>query len=86
MLKKTFVVKLPSGLHARPATLFVQKASSFPCEIFIIKGDKRVNGKSIMGIMSLGVAAGQELTIEADGENEAEAVVALGEILESVHE
>jgi len=86
MLKKTFVIQNPTGLHARPATLFVQKATSFPCEIHVSKGTKTVNGKSIMGLMTLGAAKGDEITLEISGEREAEAMEELGKLLESVHE
>jgi phosphocarrier protein HPr len=86
MLKKTFVIQNPTGLHARPATLFVQKATSFPCEINVIKGTKTVNGKSIMGLMTLGAAKGDEITLEINGDRAEEAMEELGKLLESVHE
>ncbi|MFV9510609.1 HPr family phosphocarrier protein [Tepidibacillus sp. LV47] len=86
MVEKVFTVKNPTGLHARPATLLVQKASSFPCEITIVKGEKQVNAKSIMGIMSLGVRQGDEIKVIANGENEEEALKAIGEIIEREHE
>jgi len=85
-MEKTFTIQNPSGLHARPATLLVQKASSFPCEITIVKGEKQINAKSIMGIMSLGVRKGDEIKVITTGEKEEEALQAVGEILESVHE
>jgi phosphocarrier protein HPr len=85
MLTKTFTIQNPTGLHARPAALFVQKASAFPCEINVIKGTKKINGKSIMGLMTLGAAKGEQITLEIDGEREAEAMEELGKILETVH-
>ncbi|WP_339060408.1 HPr family phosphocarrier protein [Tepidibacillus marianensis] len=85
-MEKTFTINNPAGLHARPATLLVQKASSFPCEITIVKGDKQINAKSIMGIMSLGVRKGDQIKVVTSGEKEKEALQAVGEILESVHE
>ncbi len=86
MLTKTFVIQNPTGLHARPATLFVQKATSFPCEINVIKGTKKINGKSIMGLMTLGAAKGDEITLEISGEQAEQAMEELGKLLEAVHE
>ncbi|MFY0544062.1 HPr family phosphocarrier protein [Brevibacillus sp. H7] len=86
MLRKTFIIQNPTGLHARPATLFVQKATSFPCEVNVIKGTKKVNGKSIMGLMTLSAAKGDEITLEVSGEQEEKAMEELGKLLESVHE
>lgn len=86
MITKTFVVQNSAGLHARPATLFVQKATSFPCEVSIVKGTKRVDGKSIMAVMTLGIAKGDEITLEVHGENEEQALAHLGNILKKVHE
>lgn len=86
MLKKTVTIQNPSGMHARPASLFVQKATSYPCEIHIIKGTKTVNGKSIMGLMSLAIAKGDQITLETNGDREKEALEELGGILESIHE
>lgn len=86
MLTKAFIIKNPSGLHARPASLFVQKATSYPCNIHVIKGSKKVNGKSIMGLMTLGAAMGEEIILEIDGEGEQQAMEELGGLLETVHE
>lgn len=86
MVTKTFIIQNPTGLHARPASLFVQTATSFPCETVVIKGTKRVNGKSIMGLMTLGAAQNDPITLEISGEREQEALEELGTILEMVHE
>jgi phosphocarrier protein HPr len=86
MLTKTFVIQNPTGLHARPASLFVQKATAFNCEVSLVKGTKKVNGKSIMGVMTLGAAKGDEITLEVSGEQEQAAMEELGKILEMVHE
>lgn len=86
MLTKTFVIQNPTGLHARPASLFVQKATSLNCEVSLVKGTKKVNGKSIMGVMTLGAAKGDEITLEVSGEQEQAAMEELGKILEMVHE
>lgn len=80
---KNVTIKLDSGVHARPAAEFVQLAHKFPCEISITKGDKTVNGKSIMGLMMLALTRGSEITITADGEKEAEAVAALTDLVKN---
>lgn len=77
MSKRPVVVKLKTGLHARPAALFVQEANKFSAEIFVEKDDKKVNAKSIMGIMSLAISTGTEITISAEGPDAAGAVDAL---------
>lgn len=77
MVEKTVVVKLKSGLQARPAALFVQEANKFSSEIFIEKEGRKVNAKSIMGIMSLAVGSGKEITLVIDGKDEEEALDAL---------
>jgi len=81
MIKKTVTVQLKTGLHARPAALFVQEANKFSSEIFIEKEEKQVNAKSIMGIMSLAINTGSEITISAEGSDEEEAVDKLVEIV-----
>ena len=65
------------GLHARAAARFVETASRFQAEVQVIRGDRRVNGKSIMGVMMLAAAKGTRLTLEAHGEDAAEALEAL---------
>ncbi|WAA11949.1 HPr family phosphocarrier protein [Fervidibacillus halotolerans] len=82
MIEKKAVVKLKAGLQARPAALFVQEANRFSSEIFIERDEKKVNAKSIMGIMGLAIASGSEVTIIADGSDEKEAVDALAQFLE----
>ncbi|GBF49049.1 phosphocarrier protein HPr [Leptospira ryugenii] len=72
-----------SGLHARPASLFVKVASSFPCDIFVIKDEIEVNGKSIMGLMMLALGAGVTFAVKADGAKEEEALAALEKLVES---
>jgi len=81
MIEKKVIVELPHGLHARPAANFVRLASSFASEIKIVKNEKTANGKSIMGIMSMAVAKGEEITLIADGADEAEAIAALEKAL-----
>lgn len=81
MTEKQVTVNLKTGLHARPAALFVQEANKFSAEVFVSKGDKKVNAKSIMGIMSLAVANGTKIVISAEGDDAAEAVEALAAIV-----
>lgn len=74
MVEQKVIVRLKTGLQARPAALFVQEANRYVAEIYVQKNDKKVNAKSIMGIMSLAIASGKEIVISADG-NEAEQAV-----------
>ena len=80
-MKRTVVIKNTLGLHARPAALFVQLANKFQSEIFVEKKDQKVNGKSIMGIMTLATGKGQKITITADGNDAEKAVNALEKLL-----
>ena len=82
MVQKEVVVKLDTGLQARPATLFVQEANRFNSDIFLEKDGKKVNAKSIMGIMSLAVGAGSSVIITVDGNDEEEAVSSLIEFIQ----
>ncbi|WP_442599299.1 phosphocarrier protein HPr [Neobacillus sp. D3-1R] len=81
MVEKQFKVTAETGIHARPATLLVQTASKFDSEVFLEFKDKKVNLKSIMGVMSLGVGQGAEIKISAEGSDEVEAVNSLEETL-----
>ena len=81
MAQRTATIASSVGLHARPAALFVQEANKYASEIFVQKGDKKVNAKSIMGIMSLAVAKGTEIVISADGPDAEKAVEALAEMV-----
>jgi len=83
MESKSIIVQNKIGLHARPAALFVQTTGKFLCDIFVEKNNKRVNGKSIMGIMALGVSHGDEITLIAEGEDEKEAIKALEDLIEN---
>ena len=74
MKKKIITVELPDGLEARPAAMLVQVASQYDSRIYQESGSKRVNAKSIMGMMTLGLIAGQSITVEADGADEDQAV------------
>jgi catabolite repression HPr-like protein len=74
MLEKTVTVKLKSGLQARPAALFVQEANRFSSDVFLEKAGKKVNAKSIMGIMSLAINSESTVNITVDGKDEKEAM------------
>jgi phosphotransferase system HPr (HPr) family protein len=81
MQSTTIVVKNKVGLHARPASLFVKSAMSHNAAITVSKGEKSGNAKSILGILSLGVQQDDEITISADGPDEAQAIAALTELI-----
>lgn len=81
MEKKDFHVVADTGIHARPATLLVQTASKFSSDINLEYKGKSVNLKSIMGVMSLGVGQGADVTISAEGADEAEAITAIEETM-----
>ncbi|HHY71560.1 MAG TPA: HPr family phosphocarrier protein [Thermoanaerobacterales bacterium] len=83
MFQQNVTVKNKTGLHARPAALFVQTANRFKSEVFIEKEGKKVNAKSIMGVMSLAVSQGTPIIVSAQGEDEKEAVNKLVELIES---
>lgn len=77
MVERKVVVRLQTGLHARPAAHFVQEANKFSAEIYILKENKKVNAKSIMGVMSLAVSRNTEITIQAEGPDAEKAVEVL---------
>lgn len=83
MIERKVTVQLKNGLQARPAALFVQEANRYASDVQIVEENKKVNAKSIMGIMSLAVAQGTEITLQVSGSDEAEAVVALAKFIES---
>ena len=83
MYSKDVMVQTQVGLHARPATFFIQKANEFRSSIWIEKEERRVNAKSLLGILSLGIIGGTQIKIIADGADEQAAVNALVELVES---
>jgi len=83
MVYKDVVVRNKVGLHARPATFFIQKANEFRSTIWVEKEERRVNAKSLLGVLSLGIIGGSNIRIVADGSDENEAVNALVTLLES---
>ncbi len=70
LVERTVTVQLKTGLQARPAALFVQEANRFASDVFIEKNGKRVNAKSIMGLMSLAVGSGETIVLQADGSDQ----------------
>lgn len=82
MFVKDVVVQNQVGLHARPATFFIQKANEFKSSIWIEKEERRVNAKSLLGILSLGIVGGTSIRIIADGTDEQEAVDGLVDLVE----
>ena len=74
MIKKSIKIELPSGLEARPVALLVQVASQYESKIHVEVEEKRVNAKSIMGMMTLGLEAGEEIVVESDGSDEKAAI------------
>lgn len=74
MIRKEITIELSKGLEARPVAVFVQVASQYECSVFVEYREKRVNAKSIMGMMSLGIAQGEKVVVVADGPDEKEAV------------
>ena len=82
MVIKEIVVKCESGLHNRQATYFVQKANEFDCSIWLESGSRKMNAKSLLGIMSLGIVTGAVITLTADGADAEAAVNALEVLLQ----
>ena len=81
MYMKEAVVNNQVGLHARPATFFLQKANEFKSSIWVEKDERRVNAKSLLGVLSLGIVKGTAINLIADGADEKEAVEALAELI-----
>lgn len=77
MCIKDVVVQNQVGLHARPATFFIQKANEFKSSIWVEKEERRVNAKSLLGVLSLGILGGTSIKVIADGVDEEDAVEAL---------
>ena len=83
MVYRDIVVQNQVGLHARPATFFIQRANEFRSSIWVEKEERRANAKSLLGVLSLGVAGGTDIRIIADGQDENEAVEALANLVNS---
>ncbi len=83
MYSKEVEVQNQVGLHARPATFFIQKANEFKSSIWVEKDERKVNAKSLLGVLSLGITKGTTINIIADGADEEEAVVTLVNLIAS---
>ena len=83
MFVKEVSVKNQVGLHARPATFFIQKANEFKSSVWVEKDERRVNAKSLLGVLSLGIVGGTTIRIMADGSDEEQAVDGLVKLVES---
>jgi len=83
MVSKEIVVQNQVGLHARPATFFIQKANEFTSSIWIAKDERKVNAKSLLGVLSLGITRGTSVSITADGADEEAAIDALTSLVAS---
>ena len=83
MITKEMIIKIKTGLEARPVALFVQVASQFDSSIYVEHENKKVNAKSIMGMMTLGLAAGAKVVVEASGNDEEAAISRIEEYLSS---
>ena len=83
MYSKEVTLQNQVGLHARPATFFIQKANEFKSSIWVEKEERKVNAKSLLGILSLGITRGTAITVIADGLDEIDAVDALVELIDT---
>ena len=84
MYSKEVTVSNEIGLHARPATFFIQKANEYKSSVWVEKEMHRINAKSLLGVLSLGIIKGTTITIVADGVDEEKAVDALAELIENL--
>lgn len=83
MFSKEVVVQNQVGLHARPATFFIQKANEFKSSVWVEKDERKVNAKSLLGVLSLGITKGTPINIIADGSDEKDAVEVLVSLIAS---
>lgn len=83
MYSKEVVVQNQVGLHARPATFFIQRANEFKAGIWIVNDERKANAKSLLGVLSLGITRGTKITIVADGSDQEEAVDSLVDLISS---
>lgn len=81
MISKEVTVTNSVGLHARPATYFIQKANSYKSSVWVERGDRRANAKSLLGVLSLGIVKGSEVKLVADGVDEVEAIDGLSTLI-----
>ena len=83
MISRNVTIQNNVGLHARPATFFIQKANTFQSSIWVEKEDRRVNAKSLLGVLSMGIVKGMTITLIADGPDEADALAGLADLIDS---
>ena len=83
MISREVTITNTIGLHARPATFFIQKANAYKCSIWVEKEDRKVNAKSLLGVLSLGIAQGMAIKLIADGSDEAEALDGLQALIDT---
>ena len=86
MTKKDVTIQNEKGLHARPATLFIQKANTFKSSVWVENGTRKANAKSLLGVLSLAVSKGDVITLSAEGADEAEAVVGLAQLISELED
>lgn len=83
MISRNVTIQNNVGLHARPATFFIQKANSYKCSVWVERDDRRVNAKSLLGVLSLGIVKGMTVTLIADGPDEEAALNGLSALVET---
>lgn len=83
MISREVTITNSIGLHARPATFFIQKANSYKASIWVEKEDRRVSAKSLLGVLSLGIAQGMTVVLIADGQDEEEALKGLSDLIDT---
>ena len=83
MISREVTITNSIGLHARPATFFIQKANGYKSSIWLERGDRKVNAKSLLGVLSMGIAQGMKVSLIADGMDEADALDGLQQLVES---
>jgi phosphocarrier protein len=81
MIKTDVTIRNEKGLHARPATFFIQKANAFKSSVWVENGTRKANAKSLLGVLSLAVSKGDVITLSAEGIDEAEAVAGLAQLI-----
>jgi phosphocarrier protein len=83
MIQREVKITNNSGLHARPATFFIQKANTYRSGIWVVKDDRKVSAKSLLGVLSIGIAKGMTITLVADGDDEQTAIDGLVDLIEN---
>lgn len=82
MISRSVTIQNNVGLHARPATFFIQKANGYKSSIWLERGDRKVNAKSLLGVLSMGIAQGMTVSLIADGADENEALEGLQQLID----